>query len=172
MHNYFFLFFIKLSKVVQKIGGLVGITINRYNEPQLIKESVLTNNQTLRFIQTGDWHLFANHSEPGFQPRDERLRQCIQEIFSYSHDADFLILTGDLVDLRPMQADAERLAWLDEQLKSLGKNKAVITYGSHDDQSVRDWFSSRVAPRKYLKANIYTIECPSAISFSMPLIQN
>jgi DNA repair exonuclease SbcCD nuclease subunit len=127
----------------------------------------LTNNQTLRFIQTGDWHLFANHSTwplLGFQARDARLRQCIQKIFSYSHDADFLVLTGDLVDSRQIQADNKRLAqlaWLDRELKLLGRDKVVVTYGSHDDQSVRDWFSSRIAHRKRLNADVYTIEYPS-----------
>jgi DNA repair exonuclease SbcCD nuclease subunit len=119
--------------------------------------------QSLRLIQTGDWHLFANCSTwapSGFQSREARLKQCIQEIFTASHDTDFLILTGDLIE-RHRQADDKSLAWLDRELTSLGKDKVVVTYGSHDHPSVRDWFSSRAAPRKRLSANVYTIEPPS-----------
>jgi DNA repair exonuclease SbcCD nuclease subunit len=120
--------------------------------------------KNLRLIQTGDWHLFANHSTwapSGFRHRETRLKHCLRKMFEESRNADFLVLTGDLIDLRSVGTSDERLAWLDGELGSLNKEKVIVTYGSHDDKSIREWFASRTAHRKQLVSNVYSVEYPS-----------
>lgn len=117
----------------------------------------------IRFIQTGDWHLFANQNSwpaGGYHYRDSRLKRCLKKIFEAAGKADFLVLTGDLIDLRRMEEPNNNLPWLNKYINYIGREKVIVTYGSHDDRSVREWFSARTAPRIEIAPNHFKTMYP------------
>ena len=116
--------------------------------------------QHIRIIQTGDWHLFANTKswpKAGYSYRQSRIKKCIQRIFEEAQKADFLLLAGDLIDRRQLNDAENNLGWLRESINSIGQEKLLVNFGSHEDESVREWCSAHTAPRTQIGPNLYTI---------------
>jgi DNA repair exonuclease SbcCD nuclease subunit len=119
----------------------------------------------LKLIHTGDWHVFANTSwqSSGFFHHHQSLKQCISRIFHASRFADFLLITGDIIERHPpvecKKYCEKYLDWIEKNIVALGKEKVIVAYGSHDKEEFgRKWLDLRTAPRTCLSGNVYMVE--------------